>query len=78
MAESSNPSLEFSDVSAAAAAVLLLHTARGGSTLERQSGQSEWEYSHISIQGAWNECLHLGNCLTSSPSSKADKQTAHS
>lgn len=43
----------------------------------RHKGQSEWEKSHISIQGAWNECKHSGKVRNSSPSSKSHKQIAH-
>ena len=43
----------------------------------RHKGQSKWEKSHISIQGAWNECKHSGKVRNSSPSSKSHKQIAH-
>lgn len=43
----------------------------------RHKGQSKWEKSHISIQGAWKECKHSGKVRNSSPSSKSHKQIAH-
>ena len=41
----------------------------------RQTGQVEWEKSHISMHCTWNECKHSGRVRSSSPSSNSLRQT---
>lgn len=45
---------------------------------ERQSGQPEWEPSHLSMQDVWNTCLQVWSFRTLSSSWKAVKQMTHS
>lgn len=44
----------------------------------RQTGQLDWELSHVLIQEAWKECLHTLSCFTSAPSTNTDRHTGHS
>uniref|UniRef100_A0A0E0RBU8 Uncharacterized protein n=1 Tax=Oryza rufipogon TaxID=4529 RepID=A0A0E0RBU8_ORYRU len=54
---------------------------RGGddtTTVRRQSGQVEWEPSHMSTHSAWKPWPHWEKNLASSPSSSSTRHTAHS
>lgn len=47
-------------------------------TADRQRGQVEWEWNHMSMQPIWKEWLHLGRRRPFSFSSNSDRHTAHS
>lgn len=49
-----------------------------GCASARQTGQVEWEVSHLSMHSAWKVCLQFGSSLTTSSSSNKLRQTVHS
>lgn len=47
-------------------------------TVFLQRGQVEWDWNHMSMQSTWNPWLHPGKTLALSPSTRWERQTAHS